>query len=227
MRMNWHELLFMHWPIPASSIRSLIPDNLEIDTFDGSAWIGVVPFRMSGVAPRCSPDIPGLSAFPELNVRTYVTTADKKHGVWFFSLDATSRFAVRVARRFFHLPYMDAKIEMQREGDSFCYRSTRVHRNEPPAELDCDYRPIGPAAKTTEGTFEHWLTARYCLYAHNGKKTLRGEIAHPPWQLQSAECEVRSNTMLQPIVSQAGRSKPVLHYADRTDVVAWTTDAIA
>ena len=103
MRMSWHELLFMHWPVPIEALARLVPDQLEVDTFGGTAWLGVVPFRMTGVAPRGLPNMPGVSAFPELNVRTYVTHRGEKPGVWFFSLDATNWLAVRVARKLFHL----------------------------------------------------------------------------------------------------------------------------
>src|SRR5579871_2268047 len=103
MAMRWHDLAFLHWPVPAQTIRPLIPPALDVDSYDGKAWIGVVPFRMTGVRPRFVPSLPGLSAFPEINVRTYVTTGGKP-GVWFFSLDAAHRLAVWTARRTFHLP---------------------------------------------------------------------------------------------------------------------------
>src|SRR5215208_3559497 len=101
LAMHWHDLLFMHWPIESATIRRHIPATLTIDTFDGMAWIGVVPFRMQGVRPRLVPALPGLSAFPELNVRTYVSAAGKP-GVWFFSLDAGNPLAVEAARDVFH-----------------------------------------------------------------------------------------------------------------------------
>ena len=112
MRMRWHDLLFMHWPVNVASLRRLIPAALDLDLWNGQAWLGVVPFRMSDVAPRGIPAMPWLSAFPELNVRTYVKTEDKP-GVWFFSLDATNPVAVRVARSAFHLPYFDARIAIR------------------------------------------------------------------------------------------------------------------
>src|SRR5688500_5867254 len=106
MRMDWHELLFMHWPVPVAALRRHVPGTLDIDTFEGRAWIGVVPFRMTNVRPRFVPPVPRLSAFPELNVRTYVVPAGTKDkpGVWVFSLDATNPLAVRAARWSYHLP---------------------------------------------------------------------------------------------------------------------------
>src|SRR5262245_23161746 len=109
MAMRWHDLLFLHWPIAAAELRPRIPAPLAIDEHSGSAWIGVVPFRMTNVRPRGVPGLPWLSAFPELNVRTYVTHGGKP-GVWFFSLDAAQRLAVIAARRRFHLPYFHARM---------------------------------------------------------------------------------------------------------------------
>src|SRR5688500_2141558 len=110
-RMTWYDLLFAHWPLPPSAIEGLIPPRLALDTFDGVAWLAIVPFGMRNVRPRCVPPIPGVSSLLELNVRTYVTLGGKP-GVWFFSLDANSRLAVRGARLYFHLPYFDAVMSM-------------------------------------------------------------------------------------------------------------------
>ena len=177
MRMRWHDLLFMHYRVDAEQLRQLIPAGLDVDLFDGDAWIGIVPFRMSDVAPRFVPAIPWMSAFPELNVRTYVTI-DGKPGVWFFSLDATNPIAVRIARRFFHLKYMDAKIKDEWKDDWYHYDSRRTHRNEPLANLNVRYRPVGDVFVAKPDTLEHWLTARYCLYA--AKSTIHPGLFNLP-----------------------------------------------
>ena len=220
MRMSWHDLLFAHWPLRASVLRPLIPPALAIDTFDGWSWIGVVPFRMTDVAPRCVPAMPGLSSFPELNVRTYVT-ADNKPGVWFFSLDATNRLAVRLARQLFHLPYMDARITMDHQGDSVHYQSSRTHRGELPATLDVSYQAWGDPFAAAAGSLEHFLTARYCLYtADRQGRVLRGEVDHPPWQLRQARGEFRESSMIQGAGLPQPRGAAHLLYAHRTDVRA-------
>ncbi len=228
MYMDWHDLLFAHWPVSPAALRSLIPDALEIDTFEGQAWIGVVPFRMSNIRHRLLPGIPGLSAFPELNVRTYVSI-DNKPGVWFFSLDATSKIAVRVARRWFSLPYMDADIELTREpGGSIEYRSTRTHRDERPAELDVRYRPVGDPFVADPGTLEFWLTARYCLYSANRKGVVfRGDIDHDAWQLHHAEAEFRSNTMVSACGIEAPTGEPLLHFVKDIETRAWSPTALS
>jgi uncharacterized protein len=231
MRMQWHDLLFMHWRIEEDALRRLIPDGLEIDTFDGSAWIGVVPFKMSGVAPRYVPNVPFMSCFPELNVRTYVTI-NGKPGVWFFCLEATNPIAVRIARKFFHLPYMDAKIEVgdshkKNKGQWIGYRSVRSHPGELPATFKIDYRPIGKSFQAKHGSLEEFLTSRYCLYSADGQgKIFRGEIDHAPWQLHEAQAIVRENTMTDWMGVQLPSETPLLHFAKHAKVVAWTLDQV-
>src|SRR5687767_5867127 len=140
--MEWHHLLFAHWAVPPEMIRPLIPAKLELDLWEGQAWVGVVPFEMRWVHPRWLPSVPWLSFFPELNVRTYVTI-DGKPGIWFFSLEATNPIAVSLARRFFYLPYMNAEMACEvKEGATF-YRSHRTRKGEPPAEFVGNYRPTG------------------------------------------------------------------------------------
>ena len=162
--MSWHDLLFMHWPIPEEALRSLIPPALHLDTFDGSAWLGITPFRMSGTRPRSLPSVPPLSNFPELNVRTYVTAKDKP-GIWFFSLDARNPIAVRLARATFSLPYFDAEMSCHLVGDEVRYRSVRKQRGAREARFAGRYRPVGGPFNSRPGTLEHFLTERYCLYS--------------------------------------------------------------
>ena len=217
MFMRWHDLLFLHWPIREELIRPLIPKEIELDTFDGWCWIGVVPFRMTGVRPRY---IPIPFAFPELNVRTYVKTPGRS-GVWFFSLDAASWIAVRAAR-WFGLPYYDARMTAQSEGNLVHYRSARIHKRGAPAEFSASYRPIGAVYHALPGTLDHWLTERYCLYAASKPDhVVYGEIHHPPWPLQPAEVEVRANTMTRPSGIELPDSEPIGHFARTQEVVAW------
>lgn len=225
MRMRWHDLLFAHWPIPAELIQQELPEGLQVDIWKDTAWIAVVPFRMSDVAPRGIPAIPGMSAFPELNVRTYVTV-DNKPGVWFFSLDATNRIAVRVARNAFHLPYMDARMSIRYNPPWFEYQSHRLHRGQPAATFVAKYRPLGEAFYARSGSLEHWLTARYCLYAANQKgQLLRGEIDHPPWPLQTAELITEQNSMLSSFRVDT-TTPPHLLFSKEIAVRAWTNERV-
>jgi uncharacterized protein YqjF (DUF2071 family) len=220
MAQSWHDLLFAHWRVDAAALGALLPPGLALDTFAGEAWVGVVPFRMSGIRLRGLPAVPGTSAFPELNVRTYVT--DGEHpGVWFFSLDAAHALAVRVARRWFHLPYFDARMRCDADGAGIDYASERTHRGAPPAALRARYRPTGEVSRASPGSLERWLTERYCLYARSPRGLLRGEIHHAPWPLQPAAAEIETNTMAAAVGIPLPDEPPLLHFARRIDVVCW------
>src|ERR1044071_6473413 len=207
--MRWHDLLVMRWPVKADRLRERVPPGLEIDTFDGSAWLGVVPFTMSGVRHRLLPPLRRLSAFPELNVRTYVRERGAgRGGVWFFSLDATSRVAVRAARGVFGLAYMDARMSVRRDGDWVQYESRRIGPHNrlafgdtasASAEFRARYRPTGPEGIPSRGSLADFLTGRYRLYAWRRGALVRGEIHHAPWPLQTAEAEVERNTAAAPL----------------------------
>jgi len=226
MAMQWHDLLFMHWPVRAEALRRYIPPALELETFDGVAWLGIVPFRMAGVRPRAVPALPWISAFAELNVRTYVT-AGGRPGVWFFSLDAANPLAVRGARYGFHLPYYDARMASLRRGAAVEYRSDRTHRGAPEAAFAGGYRPTGPIYRTAPGSIDYWLTERYCLYAANRRgRVWRGEIHHAPWPLQPAEAEIARNSMADQLRLILPKPRPLLHFARRLDVVAWAPQAL-
>jgi uncharacterized protein len=226
MAMQWHDLLFMHWPLPAAAVRPLIPPALRLDTFDGWAWLGIVPFSMRGVRPHFGPALPRLSTFCELNVRTYVTVDDKP-GVWFFSLDAANPLAVRAARLVFHLPYYDAQMSSTRIEDVVRYQSVRTHRLIGPAVLEASYRPTGPVSPPTIGSLESFLTTRHCLYAADRHgRAWRCDIDHAPWPLQAAEVEIRRNTMTSPLHLALPEQPPLAHFARRLDVVAWSLDRV-
>lgn len=220
MYQRWHDLLFMHWTVSLELLRPHIPLSLEIDTFEGQAWLAVVPFRMSHIHPRGLFPVPWLSAFPELNVRTYVIR-DGKPGVWFFSLEAANPIAVSIARNWFKLPYFNARMNCVESSTGISYSSHRTHRNAPSCDFVGKYKPITDVAIPKPGTLEYFLTARYCLYtADKSGRVYRGEIDHEPWRLQVAEAGVETNTMAEPIgVKLVG--EPLLHFSKRIDVKVW------
>lgn len=221
MAMVWHDLLFAHWRVPARDVQGVLPAPLTCDTFEGDAYIAVVPFRMTGVRAWGLPGVPGLSAFPETNVRTYVTLGGKP-GVYFFSLDAANRLAVRVARRWFHLPYMDAVMTCRARDGWVEYASRRVHGGAPPAVLLARYRPVGSVLQSSPGSLEHFLTERYGMYMLDPLgRVLRGDIHHAPWPLQRAEAEVAECTMLDWLGLRQNREPDHLLYARRIEVPAW------
>lgn len=221
-RQSWRDLLFAHWQVPAAVLKPLIPRELELDEFEGTSWIGVVPFRMTGVMRRPLPDMPWVSAFPELNVRLYVTHGGRP-GVWFLSLDATNALAVWAARRFFHLPYFRAEMSLRDDGREIRYESERSG-----AKFSAVYGPTGEPYGAARGTLEHWLTERYCLYARAPDGSLwRNDVHHAPWPLQPARAELRDNTM--PAFHGLTVSGPpqLLHFARHLDVVVWNAERVA
>jgi uncharacterized protein len=221
MGQTWERLLFAHWPVPVESLRRVVPAPLPIDTFEGQAWLGITPFEVSGLRSRGAPPIPGLSRFPELNVRTY-TSLGGRRGIWFLSLDAASRLAVAAARRAYRLPYFRAAMEIRAGGDEVDYGSRRISRDGPGASFAAVYAPDGPLFEAEPGTLEHWLTERYCLYAVDERERVhRAEIHHPPWPLQTATANLVENTMADPQGIELPAREPLLHYAHRQDVVIW------
>jgi hypothetical protein len=212
----------MHWPVPAARFRASLPAGLTIEEFDGTAWVGVIPFWMSGVSPRPLPPLPFVSRFPELNVRTYVRHGDRP-GVWFLSLDAGNRLAAWVGRRLFHLPYRHARMTVHRDDDAVRYVSKRTSGH----GFEARYAPAGPVAPSRPGTLEHWLTERYCLYAWPQSGGLhRAEIHHAPWPLQPAVVSVTRNAMLALHGIAEEGPAPLAHYARRLDVVVWPLAAV-
>jgi uncharacterized protein len=232
MFQRWLDLLFAHWPIPAEEIAPLIPPGLTLETYAGTAWLGIVPFRMSHVRPRGLPAVPWLSYFPELNVRTYVRVDDRP-GVFFFSLDAGNPVAVALARTFFHLPYFRADMDLRHgdgEGDAetIHYTSRRTHGGAPNASFVARYRPLGPIYRAAAGSFEYWLTERYALYSADRRGHIyRGEIHHQPWPLQPAEAEFTFNSVAEASGLSLPDQAPLLHFVRRLDVVAWAVQPVS
>ena len=193
----------------------------DVITFDGQAWLGIVPFHMTNVAPRGVPPIPFVSAFLELNVRTYVTLHGKP-GVYFFSLDASSTLAVAAARALFHLPYFAATMSVDEQRGQFVYTSSRQTRMDRAGEFAATYRPIGSVQRPQPGSLEYFLAERYCLYTlDRAFRAKRLEIHHPPWPLQVAEATVAVNTMADAAGIRLPSIEPLLHFVRRQDVVAW------
>jgi uncharacterized protein YqjF (DUF2071 family) len=231
MRQSWCDLLFAHWPLPAARLRALVPPQLEIDEHDGTSWVGVVPFRMEGVMARPLPDLPGVSAFAELNLRLYVRHGGKP-GVWFVSLDAANGLAVWAARRFFHLPYFRADMAVREERGRILYRSRR--RDEggaPPVVFRGEYGPVSEIELARSGTLEHFLTERYCLYARERSDAgagalLRAEVHHAPWPLQRASATIDENTIGDAQGLPLAGPPALLHFSRRLDVVVWPIEKV-
>ena len=222
---RWHELLFAHWPLKAEVLRPLLPPTLPLDTYEGEAWVAIVPFWMSNVSPRGLPPVSAVSTFPELNLRTYVSV-DGIPGVYFFSLDAGNPVAVQIARTFFHLPYFNARMQHRWRGDTLHYSSIRSDSRGRRAEVCVRYRPTGPVSLSTPGTLVSWFTERYCLYTTYKNRVYRAYIHHRQWPLQPAEWEIERQTLAAAHDVVLPDCPPLLHYADVLDMLAWPISRI-
>lgn len=236
MRQRWRNLLFLHWPIEVEQLRPLIPERLTIDTFDGVAYVGLVPFTMQGVRPVGLPAVPWLSNFHETNVRTYVHLDGKDPGVWFFSLDAANPIAVQLARRLFHLPYYDARMSLKARGpggelaadsttslpvgSTLHYYSQRTWDEPAPATTAIRARVTGPAFQAVPGTLEHFLAERYLLYANHPKRGVKvGQVYHTSYPIQPAEVEALDETVIPAAkLTRPAGFPPLAHFASGVDV---------
>lgn len=218
MRMTWADLAFLHWEVPAASIRPLVPEGLEIDTFEGRAFIGLVPFTMRGVRPVWSPSLPWLSSFHEVNVRTYVHLRGRDPGVWFLSLDAANPAAVLVARSRWRLPYHFARMRLTREGSAVRYASNRRWPGPLPAGCSLRYEPVGPVRPAAVGSLEHFLAERYVLYAFARGRLFSGRVHHLPYPLQAARAEGLEETLLAAAGVVRPATAPLVHYARGVEV---------
>lgn len=222
MLQRWHDLLFAHWPLPSGQVRPLVPAQLELDLYQDKAYVAVAPFHMSGIRSRWLPPLPGLSRFPELNVRTYVTCGGIP-GVYFFSLDAASLPAVWGARIGYALPYFHAEMSVKSVGEKFEYSSRRL-QPPCPAEFRGRYWPVSEPRRREKNSLECFLTERYCLYAVRANKVYRGHIHHLPWPLQDAEAEIETNTMAKAAGIDLPNSKPLLHFSRFLEVLIWWSE---
>ena len=223
MHQKWGKLLFMHWRVDENLLRPLIPDALTIDTFDGSAWIGVVPFTMWGIRASFLPPIPGTSAFHELNVRTYVHHQGVP-SVWFLSLDAANKLAVWGARKFYYLPYFNAQMSLDQTGSTIRYSSSRTDqdvRRGGRAALQATWTIGETLPRSAPGSLEFFLTERYCLDCEHNDKLYRARIHHNPWPLQQAELVSLNSTMIESHGLPAPQGDPLLHYCEELSVEIW------
>ena len=214
MRQDWHLLLFLHWAVRPEQLRPLIPAGLDLDLFEGRAYVGLVPFTMTGVRPVGLPAVPWLSNFHETNVRTYVHRAGQDPGVWFFSLDAANPVAVALARALFHLPYYHARMRLTLEpAGAISYASERSRPGPAPATCSVRCLPRGPAAPAVPGTLEHFLAERYYLYAAHRDRLSIGQVHHTPYPLQSAEISALAETLVAAAGIERPDEAPLAHFA--------------
>lgn len=221
MHQSWVNLLFAHWRYDPGIVQSLLPEGLEVDTHDGTAWVGLVPFRMRGIRLHGLPEVPGTNEFLEMNVRTYVTRHGEP-GVWFMSLDAEHGLAVRVARRFWHLPYYKATMREEREGDRTRYTSNREWPPPRPARARIEWEAGEPLTRSEPGSLPWFLTERYALFARQPDGSIvKGPVHHARWPLRNARLLALESNMLQAAGFPAPQGEPLLHYAEELPVEIW------
>ncbi|MGC9225270.1 MAG: YqjF family protein [Terracidiphilus sp.] len=228
---RWNDLLFAHWPIPEVLMESLLPEWLEVDTYQGSAWLGAVPFWLDRIKVRGVPSMPGLRNFPDLNFRTYVRDRfTRTPGMYCFSVDSNNFFAVAAARAIYHLPYKLAEmhLEQRSEREFAFYSRRRFSRSE--VIFKARYRGLGPTQKTAEirpGSFEYYFSERNCLFSTNRSgQPIRANLHHVSWPLEEAEAEIERNDLARAIGIELPKKEPVLHYSRRLAVYVWPAELV-
>jgi uncharacterized protein YqjF (DUF2071 family) len=228
MKQRWSDLLFLHWAVDGRALRALIPSALELDAFEGRAYVGIVPFTVTGARPTWLPPLPFVSDFHEVNLRTYVHLGGRDPGVWFFTLDASNPIVVQTARTLFKLPYRRADIAMAvqepgegsgRAGESrrwIDFTSRRVSGDRP--ELEVRYGPAGAPQPAAPGTLDHFLLERYILYTESGGALYRARVHHEAYPAQGAVVPSLRENFLPSIGVKRPERPPLAHYAREVDV---------
>lgn len=228
---RWNDLLFAHWPIPAAKLAALLPDWLEVDSFEGFAWLSAVPFWLDRIKIRGIPQVPGIRSFPDLNLRTYVRDQfTRTPGIYSFSLDASSLMAVLAARAFYHLPYYWANMRLEERSErEFAFYSRRRFANRE-VVFNARYRGLGPTSRLAEhhrGSFEYFVTQRNCLFSVDRTgQPVRNSLHYVPWPLEEAEAEIERNDLASSIGLTLPNVEPILHYSRRLAVYIWPTEYV-
>lgn len=231
MTQRWNDLLFAHWPIAATEIQALLPEWLEADTFQGSAWLGAVPFWLDRIKIRGMPAIPGMRNFPDLNLRTYVRDPiTGTPGFYCFSVDSSNLLAVAAAHAVYHLPYCLAEMHLEAHGErEFAFYSRRRFRRQQ-VIFKARYRGLGPTRKTAEmrpGSFEYFFAERSCVFSTNrAGQPIRANLHHVPWPLEEAEAEIERNDLPAAVGIELPDQEPVLHYSRRLAVYVWPAELV-
>ena len=221
LHQRWTDLVFLHWPVDVARVQQLLPRGLQVETYDGSAWLGVTPFRVRRMRPSMLPALPWISRTVELNFRTYVR-AGGVSGVWFFSLDATNPLAVLGARALFRLPYHLARMTFERSGPGRRFRSERTHAGAGGATFEAEWTLGRAMPAAVAGTLDHFLVERYWLFAADRERLWRSRIRHARWPLRGASVKRFGGTLFEAQGLPAMRDMPIVHaQAHPLDVAVW------
>jgi uncharacterized protein YqjF (DUF2071 family) len=231
MTQRWNDLLFAHWPISVSMMEALLPEWLEADSYQGSAWLGAVPFWLDRIKIRGVPALPGLRNFPDLNFRTYVRDRfTRTPGIYCFSVDSSNLLTVAMAHAVYHLPYKLAEMRLEpRSEREFAFYSRRRFAR-PEVIFKARYRGLGPTRKTAEmppGSFEYFFSERNCVFSTNrGGQPIRANLHHVSWPLEDAEAEIERNDLATAVGIELPKMEPVLHYSRRLAVYVWPAELV-
>ena len=222
MAMKEEDLLYIHWPVPVERLRPLVPTELEIETYEGQAWLTMIPFQMTQLHLRGLPPIPGLSTVPQVELRTYVRMKEQS-GVTFLSLDANHPLITWVAGNIFQLPYLNAKVELTKRKNSIYFQCRRpASDTTPAAEFVGSYWPVGRPSQAKPGSLEYFLVERYVLFVKGlGNLIYWGAVHHLPWKIQSVEVEIETNTIPAAAGIELPETNPLLYYAAGRNVITW------
>jgi uncharacterized protein YqjF (DUF2071 family) len=213
MYQTWSWISFLHWPYEPAVVQRLLPERLEVQTFQGRGWVGVTPFFLEDLRTPVAPALPWFTSFPETNVRTYVRGPDGREGLWFFSLDAARLEPVLVARSTYALPYMWSEMAVERDGSVVRYRSRRRWPGPTPATSRITVE-VGPALRREElGEFDHYLTARWQLYTTLGPVLARSSVEHETWPLHRAVVRELETDLVVAAGLPAPENEPVVHWS--------------
>lgn len=222
-RQAWLDLAFLHYRVAGATLRARLPTWVDLEEFDGSAWVSIVPFRMCDLRTRAPRWFPPLAPFPELNLRTYVTVGGKP-GVWFFSLDADCLPLVLAARRWFGLPYWKAAMTLDRTPDDIRFTSRRQAGD---VAFEASYQPDSELpCFATPGSFEHWASERYCLYSASPTGPIRLEVHHAPWPIQRAKVEVKKSDLLKAAGLTILDPNPRGYYSSGVEVICFPPEML-
>lgn len=219
MKQTWHDLLFAHYPVKLELLQKLVPPVIQLDSYNGSAWIGIVPFHVQNHRARLLPPIPGIDRFSQLNIRTYVTVNGKR-GVYFIRVDMNHLIAGVLAKTFYYMPFQAATIKMKQNDQTIHFNSQKNGQHQ--FEFQCKYKPITLPFYAAKGSFEQWLVERYSFYALNKKgEVVRSDILHDYWPLQLVEGEISNHSILLNVGIQVAKDEPILHYAKKMEALLW------
>lgn len=213
----WDELTFLHWRYPAEQVQRLLPEGLEVETCDGSAWVGLVPFRLRVGLPGTG-SVPWMSEFAETNVRTYVRSADGRRGIWFFSLDAARLGAVVVARATYRIPYFWSWMRLTHVGDTITYQCRRRWPGPRGASSEVVIEVGAPFAPDELGDLDHFLTARWALFSTPATGLHHARASHDPWPLHRARAVHVRDQLIEAAGFPPPEGAPLVHHSPSVDV---------